>query len=309
MRKIFIIIFIAILLTLSSGCSEKNETVSEGRINLDENYSIKYEVEKKNATSESAVEEPYTFKARLAERVKAGEHFECIFSIKNNSDIPIIAAFIELIDASMIKEVIYEESWKYEDGGFLGYPRIVINNIFISTGEELNSNFKLLIEEPGTYQFKIAPNVKSGDWFEIGEYIVSVAVEDTPQAQYERSKKQQIATIDGRIKEIENNISELSSEINFEKSNIKFEEGNIKYAKSNIQYALKSLQGYPEDAAVYYADIDVYNNEIIQFQNNIQNIENQIESYVLEIDKLTKEKQTLIERKQLCNNLSCKHIP
>ncbi|SHJ43324.1 hypothetical protein [Desulfofundulus thermosubterraneus] len=242
--------------------------------------SVNDEVSKKLWQDQEQEQKP--FKGSYPNPVKAGEPFPVNFTITNNSDIPMVAAMINFEDTGMISKVIPEPNWSYEEDFWGKLQGIKMENLFIEKGESLESKLTFQIDVPGTYQFKLHPSIKVGQWEELGTYVVSVIVQDTPKAQQMRNKKEVLA----KINEIDEKINDL-------KWDIKLAEDFIASTKDNINNTKELIKN-----AENREDIESYNRDIVNWSKEIQEKRKLIDKNQSEIKALLQEKQILLREIQ-----------
>lgn len=237
-------------------------------------------------------QEQEPFKCSYPNPVKAGEPFPVNFTITNNSDIPMVAARISFEDTEMISDMIPDNNWRYVEyrswvtdkplnvhkdfnGNLLS---IHTENLFIKKGESLESKLTFQIDTSGTYQFKLHPSIKVGEWEELGTYVVSVIVQDTPKAQQMRNKQEALVKID----EINKKINDLKWDIELAESSIASTEDCI----NNTKELIKNSENQE--------DIDSYNRDIVNWSREIQEKRKLIDENQRAIKTLFQEKQTLL---------------
>jgi len=249
------------------------------------------------ATANSTVQsiDPYSFEVTYNESGKAGEPIIISYTIKNNTDTPIIAISLAFEDYSMIQgvKVSTYDNWTFYQADNTNTPRINISNIFLKKNESISSKFSLMFTNPGTYQFKLQPQIKAGDNIKLKTAIISLKVVDSDSAKLSRDSASKIDIDKKRIAEIDKTISKLNIEIGVDKSEISNQNSQIEWTQGNIRHSQENLARYPKDAATYNQEIQDYNNEISQRKAKISELQAEINKYNDQIKLLNEEKTNL----------------
>lgn len=235
--------------------------------------------------------EPYIFKGRSPQNIRAGEQVSANFSLTNNQSIPIIQIRLEFKNTDGIK-IIPNTDWKENDEG------LEKDNIFLKRGQTLNDSFSFKIDQPGTYQFEIIPKVQAGDLQEIGTYVISVNVNDSPEAQQQRdnqAKYKQVCDsldqIDSKIQDMENEICTVQNEIARKKTLIDAYQQDIRYQQQRIS------SGNPYAASDANVQIQNYNQKIQDENNAINQYQSQLNQLNANLNNLEAEQQSLESQK------------
>jgi len=238
---------------------------------------IGYNVDDAPKNDNIIIHEPFTFLSESPKYVKALEPFQIHFSIINNSKIPIVATRIELIEAAVISRILLEPWQDFYEGSLFSNPSINIDNLYIAKDYMIDESIHIVINEPGTHQFRLMPIVKAGNWISINEYIFTVIVQDTEQARVLRNNqanletvKKQLAHIDNEIKTKESRIWYLSDEIDFENNQIEWYQDQIKWYQSlMIEWEQRLIEWYQDLLKWYQEDVDRYNEEVIMYNEEV----------------------------------------
>jgi uncharacterized protein YcfL/cell division protein FtsL len=244
-----------------------------------------------NSNNNTIDNSPFIFNGTYSQNIAADATTEFSFSIKNNTNVPIVQVSLEFENTTGVK-IIPNNDWALNNG-MLSNMSIDKGNLFISNNSSLNSSFSFVIEQPGTYQFKIIPKVQAGDWQTIGTYIVSLNVQDSPEAQQLRNNQSQYNQVNSSLNQNGTEIEDTNSKIVSLETQIVDEKTRIIDSKQSIADEQASIAENPSSAnqAIqnYSQEIQDSNTKIAQYQTQLDQLKDSLNS--LKAERVTLESQ------------------
>lgn len=248
-----------------------------------------------NSNNDSIDNSPFVFNETYPQNIAADATTDFSFSIKNNTDVPIVQVSLEFENTSGVK-IIPNNDWTLNNG-MLSNMSIDKENLLISNSSSLNSSFTFVIEQPGTYQFKIIPKVLAGDWQTIGTYIVSLNVQDSPEAQQLRNNQSQYNQVNSSLNQNATEIEDTNSKIASLETEIVDEKTRIIDSKQSIVDEQDSIAENPSSAnqAIqnYSQEIQDSNTKIAQYQAQLDQLKDSLNSLKTERETLESQKINL----------------
>lgn len=286
MQGKFFGLILIFMIALLSGCGQvdKNTITSPPSKTTPAKMPSKKIVAPSNASALA----PFNFEGRAPTTVKADEPFSFIFTFFNNSDIPIVAAKIEIEAVNDVKRIIPDPKWEMDT--IFDDVSLFTRDIHLTKGQSLSSQIKMVIARPGTHQFKIIPSVKADDVRNNGEYFLTVIVLDTQEAQALRQRRAELSN------EIETNLDELIKASN----NISWIETRLSTAKQQQDlelrrrdYLLKQANQYPSDRKMYTDNANASAQEAQRAGAEVTHLQGQLAAAQQQYNNLKAERASL----------------
>jgi hypothetical protein len=288
LRKVLIYFVLFGLITMLVGCGKSTSTLAPAKI-LDTNYS---------------------FQGNNPVKVKPGEQFTVNFILTNNGEVPVVALNIRFDKIQNVDNIIPDETFgKVQFIPQLGKRVLTSKYINVNKGNSISSKFDMVINTPGTYQVELNPDVLAGDWKFPGTWIMTVIVEDSPEAQAKHKQQAELQQKRAAVIDLQDKINSIDVEM----GKLKQEIAGFSKLIENHQIRIGDMEALRDQAVMKKSNIKPgnglsqadYDRPIREFENGIKNAKDEVDKLQGKIaqdqqrlETLGTQKDSLLQQKQ-----------